>query len=167
MRCLHARLGISHKPSAKQFQKQKKTVFLPNVNHSRFHLRYDMVRQCIALSCTLEHTHSLTYSQAQVRRIWELAFDLYGTDWACGNCANGPLQFPFVYECDLHLSFRIRWISLFATATTTTAALKTVPADAVNGNLTIQHTGAQSEKNKKWYFNRDDDTLTDLKNTHT
>lgn len=61
------------------FRNRKKTVFSPNVNHSRFHLRYGMVRQCIALSCTLEHTHSLTHSQAQVRRIWELAFDLYGT----------------------------------------------------------------------------------------
>lgn len=89
--CLHARLGISHKRKAQNnFRNTKNKTVLPNVNHSRFHLRYGMVQPS-----SIVHTraHSLTH-RSQKNLSWLLIFTGPGS---CGNCANGPLlQFPFV-----------------------------------------------------------------------
>lgn len=108
--------------------------------------------------------HSWTLVQnslSQKNLSWLLIFTGTGLLWKlCKWAASNPLcarmWFAFM---DFFVCHRRRH---------TTAAFKTVPADAVNGNLTIEHTAHRREqkKNLKWYFNRDDDTLTDFKNTH-
>lgn len=93
IRCLHARLGISHKSSAKQFQKSKeeKKNVLANVNHSRFHLRYGM-------HYSIVHTYSLTKSEEF--ECWLLIFTRRGLwklcKWAASILLCVRMWFAFI-----------------------------------------------------------------------